>query len=265
MVNTASSIVVQRSLSLSSEPPPLTITATSRDPVTSRPLVPSTTIKRKMAGGEALKEIKHLQSLVKSKDSEINKLTEQNKKLKLELETISKHSIFIPTNDAAIQWVDYVYESIHKHEIRDQLDLDNASSDLGIERESMELCLEIGSGDRISTARQLFKYCTDYDEVIRKEHSWKYIDNDIVVKICRFIREFFGVSLKHGDEYVCESLANMVRKDSWKIRNPEKAKTKSQRSSSTNNTTSLKSSEEIDDDNYHYTNSNDDDDDVAIN
>jgi hypothetical protein len=48
-----------------------------------------------------------------------------------------------------------------------------------------------------------------------------------------FVREFFGVSLKYNDDYVRESLSNMMRKDSWKIRNPEKAAKKLQPSRST--------------------------------
>jgi hypothetical protein len=83
-----------------------------------------------------------------------------------------------------IQWVDYLYESIHKEEIRSQIDLDVAADGLGIERELIDLCLELAGGDRISTARQLFKHCTDYDEAIQKEHSWQHIDEDLVIKIC---------------------------------------------------------------------------------
>jgi hypothetical protein len=85
--DTASSITIQRSSSLSPEIPPL-ITKTAINP-----LVPSTTIKRKTSSGEALKEIKHLQLLMKSKDAEITKLSEQNKKLKHEVENISTYSV----------------------------------------------------------------------------------------------------------------------------------------------------------------------------
>jgi hypothetical protein len=53
-----------------------------------------------------------------------------------------------------------------------------------------------------------------------------------------FVREFFGVSLKFSDDYIRESLANMMRKDSWKFRNPDKSKMKVQRLSSTNSKTS---------------------------
>jgi hypothetical protein len=83
-----------------------------------------------------------------------------------------------------VQWIDYLYESIHKDEIRNQLDLDTAADQLGIDRESMDLCLELASGDRISTARQLFKYCTNYDEAIKHEHCWGTIDEDVVINIC---------------------------------------------------------------------------------
>jgi hypothetical protein len=90
--DTASSITIQRSSSLSPEIPPL-ITKTAINPAASRSLVPSTTIKRKTSSGEALKEIKHLQLLMKSKDAEITKLSEQNKKLKHEVENISTYSV----------------------------------------------------------------------------------------------------------------------------------------------------------------------------
>jgi len=92
MIDTASSISVQRSSSLSSTLVP-SVTTKAIKPTGSRSLVPSTTIKRKTSSGEALKEIKHLQTTVKAKDAEITKLTEQNKKLKQELEKFSGNSI----------------------------------------------------------------------------------------------------------------------------------------------------------------------------
>ncbi len=102
----------------------------------------------------------------------------------------SLHSLFcsfivvIPTDNVVIQWVDYLYESIHKDEIRDQLDFDAVATDLGIERDSLDLCLELGGTNRISTARQLLKCCMNYDEAIRQEHCWQNIDETIVAKIC---------------------------------------------------------------------------------
>jgi hypothetical protein len=90
----------------------------------------------------------------------------------------------MPTDDLVIQWVDYLYESIHKAEIRNQIDLDMAAVGLGIERESLDLCLELAGGDRVSTARQLFKHSMDYDKAIQQEHSWQNIDENIIIKIC---------------------------------------------------------------------------------
>ncbi len=92
MIDTASSISVQRSSSLSSTSVP-SVTTKAIKPTGSRSLVPSTTIKRKTSSGEALKEIKHLQTTIKAKDAEITKLTEQNKKLKQEVEKFSGNSI----------------------------------------------------------------------------------------------------------------------------------------------------------------------------
>ncbi len=92
MIDTASSISVQRSSSLSSTLVP-SVTTKAIKPTGSRSLVPSTTIKRKTSSGEALKEIKHLQTTIKAKDAEITKLTEQNKKLKQEVEKFSGNSI----------------------------------------------------------------------------------------------------------------------------------------------------------------------------
>ncbi len=60
-----------------------------------------------------------------------------------------------------------------------------------------------------------------------------------------FVREYFGVSLKFDDDYVCDSLSNMMRKDSWAFRNPEKSKSKAKRSSSTSKKMSLIQTEEI--------------------
>ena len=59
-----------------------------------------------------------------------------------------------------------------------------------------------------------------------------------------FVHDFFGASFKFGNDYVRESLANMMRKDSWKLRNPDKSKTKAQRLSSTSSKTSSKQNEE---------------------
>jgi len=73
--------------------PTTTNSKTSKNSPASRILVASTTIKRKMAAGDTLKELKRLQSLVESKDNEISKLTEQVKKLKEELEQFGQHSI----------------------------------------------------------------------------------------------------------------------------------------------------------------------------
>ncbi|CAF3476986.1 unnamed protein product [Rotaria socialis] len=147
----------------------------------------------KMAASDALKEIKRLQSLVNSKDDEISKQAEQIKKFKLEVEKNAEYSIFIPTDEIVINWVDYLYESIHKTEIRNQVDLDAIAIGLNIERDTLDLCLELSG----------------------------------------FVREFFGVSHKFNDDYVRESLANMMRKDSWKFRNPDKSKPSAKQLSST--------------------------------
>jgi hypothetical protein len=92
--------------------------------------------------------------------------------------------VAIPTDNVVVQWLDYLYESIHKEEIRNQLDLTTVAEDLGIEPEILDLCLELSGFDRISTARQLFKQCVNYDVDIQKEHCWQDIDEDIVIKIC---------------------------------------------------------------------------------
>ncbi|CAM2715947.1 unnamed protein product [Rotaria socialis] len=167
--------------------------------LTLRAVVPSTTTR--------------LQSLVNSKDDEISKQAEQIKKFKLEVEKNAEYSIFIPTDEIVINWVDYLYESIHKTEIRNQVDLDAIAIGLNIERDTLDLCLELS--------------------VIREEHCWHNIDENIIFKICRFVREFFGVSHKFNDDYVRESLANMMRKDSWKFRNPDKSKPSAKQLSST--------------------------------
>ncbi|CAF3526353.1 unnamed protein product [Rotaria socialis] len=101
--------------------------------------------------------------------------------------------VVIPTDEIVINWVDYLYESIHKTEIRNQVDLDAIAIGLNIERDTLDLCLELSG----------------------------------------FVREFFGVSHKFNDDYVRESLANMMRKDSWKFRNPDKSKPSAKQLSST--------------------------------
>jgi hypothetical protein len=60
-----------------------------------------------------------------------------------------------------------------------------------------------------------------------------------------FVREFFGVHIKFSDDYVRDSLASMMRKDSWKVRNPDKSKTKAKQSSSTKTKASSNECEEI--------------------
>lgn len=60
-----------------------------------------------------------------------------------------------------------------------------------------------------------------------------------------FVREVFGVSLKHNDDYVRESLANMMRKDSWKCRNSDKLKSKQKKSNSVNSKTSSRQSDDL--------------------
>ncbi|CAF1437806.1 unnamed protein product [Rotaria sordida] len=261
--NTASLIATQQLTPLPSGLSPLipTQAKTSINPSSTRPVVASTTIVRKSASSDALKEIKRLQSLVKSKDAEITKLTEEMEKLKEEVKKNAEYSILLPTDDVVIQWVDYLYESIHKAEIRNQLGLDTVATELNIERESLDLCLELGGSDRISTARQIFKQCIDYDEAIQQEHCWQNIDEDLILKICRFVREFFGVNLKFGDDYVRESLSNMMRKDSWKLRNPDKLKTKVKQSRSKHRKTSSKQGEETYSDGYNGSSYVGDDDD----
>jgi len=92
--------------------------------------------------------------------------------------------VVIPTEDVVVQWIDYLYESIHKEEIRNQLDLNAAALDLGIEREELDLCLALSGTDRISTARRLLKICINYEELIRYEHCWQNVDEVIPIKIC---------------------------------------------------------------------------------
>jgi hypothetical protein len=77
-----------------------------------------------------------------------------------------------------------MYESVHKEEIRFQIDLDEAATNLGIDRESLDLCLELGTGDRISTARKLFKQCMDYEEDILQDHCWQSVDENVILTIC---------------------------------------------------------------------------------
>ena len=50
--------------------------------------------------------------------------------------------------------------------------------------------MELSGTDRISTARQILKNCIDYAVVIREEHCWHNIDENIILKICSkyFIR-----------------------------------------------------------------------------
>jgi hypothetical protein len=52
--------------------------------------------------------------------------------------------------------------NLHKEGIRNQLGLTTVAEDLGIEREILDLCLELSGFDRISTARQLFKQCAEF-------------------------------------------------------------------------------------------------------
>jgi hypothetical protein len=90
----------------------------------------------------------------------------------------------MPTDDTVVEWIDYMYESVHREEIRLEIDLDDVANDLGIDRASLDLCLELGSGDRIGTARKLFKQCTDYEEDIKKEHCWQNVDEHLISNIC---------------------------------------------------------------------------------
>ena len=83
--------------------------------------------------------------------------------------------------------------------------------------------------------------------------------HDILFVFCLgFVREYFGVSLKFSDEYVRESLSNMMRKDSWKFRNPGKAKAQVQQLNSTNSKTSSEQIEETYGDNDCSINNDDD-------
>ncbi|CAF3356813.1 unnamed protein product [Rotaria sp. Silwood2] len=104
MADTASSLTLQQPLSLPSAVSPLipTKAKASINPSITRPVVVSTTIK-KMATGDALNEIKRLQSLVNSKDAEISQLTEQIKKLEQKVKKIAEHSICMPTDDVVVQ------------------------------------------------------------------------------------------------------------------------------------------------------------------
>jgi hypothetical protein len=92
LIDTASSITVQHSSLSPSESASLT-KKIQKNQTASQLLAPSTTVKRRMASSEALKEIKNLMLVVNAKDAEIKKLTDQNEKLKNELNEISKHSI----------------------------------------------------------------------------------------------------------------------------------------------------------------------------
>lgn len=92
LINTDSSITIQRSSLSSAESPSLTKTI-QNNRAASRILAPSTTIKRMMASSEAIKEIKLLQSTVNLRDAEIKKLKDQNEQLKNELEKMSKCSM----------------------------------------------------------------------------------------------------------------------------------------------------------------------------
>ena len=46
--------------------------------------------------------------------------------------------VVIPTDEIVINWVDYLYESIHKTEIRNQVDLDVVAAELNIERDALD-------------------------------------------------------------------------------------------------------------------------------
>lgn len=91
--HTSSSIILQRSSISESQPVISTTSRPSNDLSASRTVVRSTTIKRKMASGDALKEIKHLQSLVKSRDEEIDQLRKQLKKIKQEVKDGAEFSM----------------------------------------------------------------------------------------------------------------------------------------------------------------------------
>ena len=92
--------------------------------------------------------------------------------------------IVLPIDPGSIGFIDYMYQPVHKQDIREQMDLAIAADELKIDKDTLDLCLKLSSGDRISTARQILKHCTAYDEIILNEHSWQSIDKEIISKIC---------------------------------------------------------------------------------
>ncbi|CAF1325513.1 unnamed protein product [Rotaria sp. Silwood1] len=133
------------------------------------------------------------------------------------IQILSKtEDVAIPTEPLVIDWIDHMYELVHKEEIKSQVDFKQYADLLNIDEQAFNNCIH--ETDRIKTARAIVRSFSGYEQLIDMQNAWKLIDKDKIDIVIDFVRQLFGPSLLTTDNIVRTSLSTMVRSDSWKAR-----------------------------------------------
>ncbi|CAF1100110.1 unnamed protein product [Rotaria magnacalcarata] len=122
----------------------------------------------------------------------------------------------VPTEPLVIDWINHMYELVHKEEIKDQINYESYAKRLNMDENTLKNC--ILEDDRVKTAREIVRNFPDYQEIINMNNAWQWIDKEQISIVLEFIRQQFGASLSKTDQVVRMSLSTMVRTASWKVR-----------------------------------------------
>ncbi|CAF1624137.1 unnamed protein product [Rotaria magnacalcarata] len=129
---------------------------------------------------------------------------------------LHESSITVPTEPLVIDWINHMYELVHKEEIKDQINYESYAKRLNMDENTLKNC--ILEDDRVKTAREIVRNFPDYQEIINMNNAWQWIDKEQISIVLEFIRQQFGASLSKTDQVVRMSLSTMVRTASWKVR-----------------------------------------------
>ncbi|CAF2840361.1 unnamed protein product [Rotaria sp. Silwood2] len=156
------------------------------------------------------------QAKLKAKDAIIKNLKNKIEECNKIIANLHESSMTIPTEPLVIDWIDHMYELVHKEEIQSQLNFKQYADLLNIDEQAFNNCIQ--DKDRIKTARSIVRCFSGYEQLIAMQNAWTLIDKDKIDIVIDFVRKLFGPSLSTTDNIVRTSLSTMVRSDSWKAR-----------------------------------------------